>query len=178
MNDNPMEPSGKHPVSWGERMQRLRAGVRRSAPFAAGVLAALAALVLYNVLFPPARPLTSREVRQVMDETMASATPPPAYSTLVYQAIRPSLVLIQTHSAGEDGLGSGVIVDDAGDILTSLHVVAKATDIKITFSDGTEAARTDDCQPARERHCRRDPRQPAGSACTCSAGKPGRHARR
>jgi S1-C subfamily serine protease len=139
MNDNRMESSGRHTLSWQERMQRFHGGVRRSAPFAAGVLAALAALVLYNVLFPSARPLSSGELRQVIDETMASATPPPAYSALVYQEIRPSLVLIETHSPGEDGLGSGVIMDDAGDILTSLHVVAKATIIKITFADGTEA---------------------------------------
>jgi len=35
------------------------------------------------------------------------------------------------------GLGTGVIVDMAGDILTALHVVADATAIKLTFADGT-----------------------------------------
>src|SRR5262249_21076556 len=39
----------------------------------------------------------------------------------------------------EQGVGSGVVVDDSGDILTSLHVVAKATEIKLTFADGTES---------------------------------------
>ncbi len=34
-------------------------------------------------------------------------------------------------------VGSGVIVDDAGDILTALHVVANATAIQVTFADGT-----------------------------------------
>ena len=59
---------------------------------------------------------------------MASATPPPAYSAQVYQVIRPSLVLIQVEEKHKDaksdfGLGSGVVVDSFGNILTSLHVV-------------------------------------------------------
>jgi len=63
----------------------------------------------------------------------------------VYQAIWPSLVLIQTQAPGadgkvEDGLGSGVIIDDFGDILTSLHVVANASDIQLTFADGTQSS--------------------------------------
>jgi S1-C subfamily serine protease len=103
-------------------------------------LAALAALALYNVFYPAARPMTSGELQQVIDQTMASATPPPAFSALVYEQVRPSLVLIQTHAQEEDGLGSGVIVDDAGDILTALHVVGNANRIKVTFADGSEAS--------------------------------------
>ncbi len=76
---------------------------------------------------------------------MASATPPPAYSDLVYQVIQPSLVAIETKGTGadgkpEDGLGSGVIIDQNGDILTSLHVVADATDITLLFADGTKSS--------------------------------------
>ena len=35
------------------------------------------------------------------------------------------------------GIGSGVIADDRGDILTALHVVANATEIEVTFADGS-----------------------------------------
>jgi len=50
-------------------------------------------------------------------------------------------VLIRTRgpgggTAGPDGLGSGVVVDNQGDILTSLHVVDGASQISITFADG------------------------------------------
>ncbi len=38
------------------------------------------------------------------------------------------------------GLGSGVVVSDQGDILTSLHVVTAATSIQLTFADGTQSA--------------------------------------
>ena len=47
----------------------------------------------------------------------------------------------ETHQNAEadHGLGSGVVVDTFGNILTSLHVVAGATSIKVTFADGTES---------------------------------------
>ncbi|HLE30114.1 MAG TPA: trypsin-like peptidase domain-containing protein [Anaerolineales bacterium] len=139
------EPSTSRAELWRGRLQPLRAGVRRAAPFASGVLAALAALLLYNVLVPGPQPLTTREVNDTVAQALASATPPPAFSARVYQAIWPSLVLIQTQAPGadgkvEDGLGSGVIIDDFGDILTSLHVVANASDIQLTFADGTQSS--------------------------------------
>ena len=125
--------------------QRVRAGVRRGAPFAAGVLAALAALLLYHAMFPGPRPITTSDISTQVAQVMASATPPSAFSAQVYQVIQPSLILIQTkeqESNGKDegGLGSGVVIDDAGDILTSLHVVTGATDIKVTFADGTQSS--------------------------------------
>jgi S1-C subfamily serine protease len=45
-------------------------------------------------------------------------------------------------STGTTELGSGVIVDDAGDILTALHVVSGAGSIQVTFADGSVAAAT------------------------------------
>ncbi|MGE5071792.1 MAG: S1C family serine protease [Anaerolineae bacterium] len=140
MNDNDQaRPTGQR-TRWEAFRDRVRGGVKKAAPFSAGVLAALAALLLYNIFNPAARPLTSGELKQVIDQTMASATPPPAFSARVYEQVRPSLVLIQTHSQSEDGLGSGVIVDDSGDILTALHVVGDANRIKITFADGSQAS--------------------------------------
>src|SRR5512140_3505980 len=98
MNDNPQTEVSAQQSKWGARWARFRSGVRKAAPFSAGVLASLAALVLYNVFFPQVKPLSSTQLRQVIDQTMASATPPPAFSTTVYQEIKPSLVLIQTTS--------------------------------------------------------------------------------
>jgi S1-C subfamily serine protease len=76
---------------------------------------------------------------------MASATLPPAYSAFVYQVVRPSLVFIQTEAPDEDGetghgLGSGVVINQNGDILTSLHVVVDAEEIQVIFADGTESS--------------------------------------
>ncbi len=138
------EPSDPQPGSWRLRWQRFRARVRRAAPFASGVLAVLVALLLYNALVPGPHQLTAREVNDTVAQAMASATPPPAYSAQVYQVIRPSLVLIQTESPGKNsktkhGLGSGVVVNDNGAILTSLHVVTGANSIQVTYADGTES---------------------------------------
>ena len=119
--------------------QKFRAGVGRAAPYASGVLAALTAILLYSIIFPGQHILTQNELNNEVASALASATPPPAFSERVYQVIHPSLILIETHGVVENGLGSGVIIDDAGDILTSLHVVADANDIQVTFADGTKS---------------------------------------
>ncbi|MBZ0300240.1 MAG: S1C family serine protease [Anaerolineae bacterium] len=145
---------------WPFRLGHIRFLWQRVFLFAAGVLAALAALLLVSLLTPTPPQITTRDVENAIAQAMASATPRPAISAQVYEAIRPSLVLIETDpSAGEgavrynpripiggslrpvqgDGVGTGVIVNDAGNILTSLHVVASARDIRVTFADGTLA---------------------------------------
>jgi S1-C subfamily serine protease len=135
---------------------RLRERIRRMFPFISGVLAALLALFLYNFLFPGTRPLTQKEVSTAISSAMASATPRPPFSVQVYQVIQPSLLLIESDLPSENGeantgLGSGVIIDRFGDILTSLHVVANAKSIKVTFIDGTQSrARVISSQPEKD----------------------------
>jgi S1-C subfamily serine protease len=129
---------------WRYRLRRALARLRSAVPFAAGVAAAFAALLLYRAAFPPPSPLTPGQVNTIANQVLASATPPPAYSAQVYQVIAPSLVLIQVKDRPVDGkveeaLGSGVVVDDQGDILTALHVVANTTTIDVTFADGTQS---------------------------------------
>jgi S1-C subfamily serine protease len=138
------EPS----LSVGEKLRarlgRIRERVKRTLPFLSGVLAALLALFLYNTFFPGSKPLTQDEVNAVVSSALASATPRPAYSAQVYQIIQPSLVWIEaegrdSNGEGHTGLGTGVIIDRMGNILTSLHVVDGATRIRLTFADGTES---------------------------------------
>ncbi len=129
---------------WQGRLRQVGARLRSALPFASGVAAALAALLIYRLLVPGPQPLTVKEVNESVASAMASATPPPAYSALVYQAIQPSLVLIQaelpvSEGEAEDVLGSGVVINDRGDILTSLHVVKDALEINLIFADGTRA---------------------------------------
>jgi S1-C subfamily serine protease len=121
------------PALWRDRLQRLLRRARRAVPFASGVLAALGALLLYSLFRSGQQPLTMSEVNEAVAQVLSSATPPPAYSARVYQSIQPSLVLIQTKASTSEGeediLGSGVIINDNADILTSLHVVENATEI-------------------------------------------------
>lgn len=114
-------------------------------PLALVVVAVLFGVLLYNTLFPRPVPLTPDDVDESIVQAMASATPPPAYSAQVYQVILPSLVFITTQSEnpGEDedvGVGSGVVINDQGDILTALHVVTDTAEIEITFADGSRAS--------------------------------------
>jgi S1-C subfamily serine protease len=137
------EPS----LSGRDRFRRQLSGLgtrlRGFVPFLSGVLAALLALLIYNA-FSPATQITQTDVNNAVSSALASATPRPPNSVLVYQAIQPSLVLIETDSQGNDGelsqgLGSGVVINDRGEILTSLHVVDGASRISLTFADGTKA---------------------------------------
>ena len=138
------------------RWARLRERVRKTFPFLSGVLAAFLALLLYNTLVPGAKPLTQTEVNAAISSALASATPRPAFSTYVYQIIQPSLVWIEAEgvdSNGESsrGLGTGVIIDAFGNILTSLHVVDGAPNIRLTFADGTQSnAVIAEAQPERD----------------------------
>jgi S1-C subfamily serine protease len=135
--DDPLRP-GDRPRS--ARWRRFGVALRRASPFAGGVLAAFVVVALYGALAPAPTPLSQRDVNDSIASALASATPGPALSLEAYQAVQPSLVLIQTTGSGgsaSNGLGSGVVIDQNGDILTSLHVVADATTIKLTFADGS-----------------------------------------
>jgi S1-C subfamily serine protease len=106
------------------------------------VLTAAATVFFYRTTNPPPEPLTTSQVATQVAQAMASATPRPAYSEQVYQSVLPSLVLIQTHSdrqGKESGLGTGVVIDAAGDILTALHVVDGAQTIDVSFADGSQS---------------------------------------
>ena len=131
-------PSGDAP----RRIRRLG----RSVPYVVGAVVAFGAVVAYNVVFPGPPPLTRDDVDAQVGEALASVTPPPAFSETVYAAVRPSVVLIEIErpaanggTDADEGVGSGVVINLAGDILTSLHVVGDATDVAVTFADGTRS---------------------------------------
>jgi S1-C subfamily serine protease len=115
-------------------------------PYVVGALVALGAVAVFNLVVPATPPLTREDVDAQVSEALASVTPAPAFSEMVYAAVRPSVVLVEIErpaaSGGtnaDEGVGSGVVINLAGDILTSLHVVGDATEIAVTFADGTRS---------------------------------------
>ena len=136
----PSDP-GSNPGS--RRIGRPGARAGAALLFAGGALAAFLAVAAYATLNPGRPPLTERDVRESVDQVLASQVPDPPFSVPVFEAIRPSLVLIQSTrgAASEDdsGLGSGVVVNRRGHVLTALHVVDGASVIELTFADGTQA---------------------------------------
>ena len=142
---NMEEPTVSKSEVWRQRLKRLRPGLRSGFLFILGMAAALAGLLVYNLMTPGPHQLTTSDVSTTVNQVLASATPPAPFSETVYEIIQPSLVLIQakvpsTDGKTDDSLGTGTIVDTNGDILTSLHVVANATDIQVTFADGTSSS--------------------------------------
>lgn len=126
-----------------ERLRKWRERIRGMYPFAFGVLATLLALILYSFVFPENQ-LTAREVNDAIASAMASATPRSPEGIQVYQIIQPSIVFIEAGFVDEEGnetggLGTGVIINDTADIVTSLHVVKDSRDINVTFADGTNS---------------------------------------
>jgi S1-C subfamily serine protease len=81
-----------------------------------------------------------------------SASEAPLSVAAVYQTLLPSVVAIEATGGGSSAvdqnaktaarsaIGTGVIANADGTILTALHVVDGATAIKVTYADGTESA--------------------------------------
>ncbi len=113
-------------------------------PLGLGLLGSLVGLVLFAALEPRPAPDDGKAVKAVVASAIASAAAGPARSAEVFSAILPSLVLIRTDGNAEDadgsGIGSGVIVNEDGLILTAHHVVSGARAIHVVFADGTKAS--------------------------------------
>ena len=134
--DEPVPPGRSR---WWRRRSWLGAGV---------VVLACAALLAANLLRPADEPAPSATdvnglVDRKVDQAISAMQGMPPASVAVYEAIRPPLVVIRSERVGPrgpaSGIGSGVIVNASGDILTSLHVVQDAVTIRVSFSDGTES---------------------------------------
>ncbi len=108
------------------------------------VAAVVAALVLTNLRISARPAVSPSQVNAIVNQKVSTAisqlqAQPPAAVT-AYGSIRLGLVVIESKHAGAAGtedLGSGVIIDTQGDILTALHVVQGASRIEVSFYDGT-----------------------------------------
>jgi S1-C subfamily serine protease len=138
-------------VPGGERAQREVLGLRTRVVLAAALAAAVViglvvAVVVLATNDSPAR-LDAAQVGTIASGVAAKAIKDqqaaPATSAVVYQRILPSLVAIEAESAStkndESSLGTGVIVNARGAILTAFHVVEGATNIRVSFVDGTRS---------------------------------------
>ena len=147
-NDELVTPTHEEP-----RRPQPPTRLRHAAPFLAGAASVVLLGALFLALQPSTPPITDEDVTNAIASALASQTPAPPTSELVYEAVRASLVLIRTGAAATEGnapqpsgevgsgegggSGSGVLIDDRGQILTALHVVAGADDINVTWADGT-----------------------------------------
>jgi S1-C subfamily serine protease len=113
--------------------------------FLCGAALAVMLLAVHASLAPAPLRLTQEDIDQAVMHTLETK-PLPSPATKAYQAVRSSIVRV---SAIGDGLeydeymrratGSGVVIIDRGVILTSLHVVAGSSRVRVQFEDGLEA---------------------------------------
>ena len=87
---------------------------------------------------------TTESTQTVSDNGRSNSGETPDNLTELYNDVRPSIVRITTGEEpdsafdfGPSGLGSGIVVDTDGHILTNFHVVSGSDSVTVTFSDGT-----------------------------------------
>jgi S1-C subfamily serine protease len=116
------------------------------------VVFALLAIGLWRANDGGPAPLTKADVNRAVQQGVAQsqkdqrATPPDAATA--FRTISPSLVTVTTEHAGPAGgsagateaLGTGVVINARGAVLTALHVVKGGRQIQVRFADGTQAA--------------------------------------
>jgi S1-C subfamily serine protease len=131
----PSIPAGT-PARMPKRMMRTTAIV---------VLVALLAVVFGTGLFA-GWVFGTRNSGAIQTGSTPVATTPPvtvsgnnleAQREVVIAKVRPAVVQINVVTASGEGLGSGVILDSRGFIVTNNHVIAGAKRIQVTLYDGT-----------------------------------------
>ena len=105
-----------------------------------GALGALFAVVLFAVLTPNPQELTQEDIDAAVLHTLENLPEEPSVPRAAHDVVRESVVRVSRQDEGidanESGVGTGVVIVDSGLILTSLHVVAGAEGITVTFPDG------------------------------------------
>jgi S1-C subfamily serine protease len=116
------------------------------AVFLLAILGLCAALIVTNFRISGRPDLSSKQASTIASKTARAAVSrlqgqPPA-AVQAYRAVEDAFVVVQSSggAAGTGELGSGVIIDAQGDILTALHVVRGAPTIEVSFADGTSSA--------------------------------------
>lgn len=133
-------PAPARPGRWA----RTRAALPRSAArnlVAAALLLALGVTV-GSVLRPLPQPLSEGQVTAIARQVVASASPKPDPAVAIYERLRPAVVSVRVRlgsPSGTEAQGTGVVISEAGDILTSQHLVGGAARIRVIFANGTES---------------------------------------
>jgi S1-C subfamily serine protease len=134
------------------------------------VAAALVLFGAYEFLRPPGQQLTQSDITEAVNFAIDERGRPPSIASTAYAAIIPSVVRVDgfdpaagTSAAGPENevpvpqegqgleedfherytaVGTGVVIDDQGTILTNLHVARAGKRLRVEFWDGTEAEAT------------------------------------
>ncbi len=131
------------------RGARLRAAWRHPGVLWAAIIALAASWVLGGgALQPPPRQLTQKDIDAAVLHT-AQTKVLPSQATHAAAMVAPSVVRVEGEIEGRKnrkgqtelgrGIGTGVVINENGTILTNLHVVQGAERITVIFFEGTES---------------------------------------
>jgi putative serine protease PepD len=123
--------------------------VRKRRRFRGGFLAAVAALTVASGAGSGAiaaaiidhGPVTA-SASTALPTTTTSTSSASSTAVAVYALDSPGVVTITVNLGNGQAIGSGIVLDSKGDILTNAHVIAGGGRIQVTFSDGTTATAT------------------------------------
>lgn len=117
-----------------------------------GALLGILAVFVYLQVDPQPGRYSDADIQRLADERISEITPTPPLEPEIYAMVRPSVVLIQRDPDDRDaGVGSGVVVDEFGNIVTSYHVIAGLEQVTVSFFDGSTMVGTVDVeQPERD----------------------------
>jgi S1-C subfamily serine protease len=138
--EKPVEPRTR--IAWRDLYTRYER--RATLVILFGVIALLGA----SFLKPVAPAISHEDVNAAVQRTLAEQTlPSPA--TKAYAAVQRSVVHVRAIGDGlehdeymQRSAGTGVVIVKNGTVLTSLHVVAGASRVKVLFAQGLESEAT------------------------------------
>ena len=122
---------------------------RRRGLLILGVVGILAvAGLVWSAVRGSSKPSVSKaDVGKIVDGKVGKAVgdlkaePPPGVA--IFNQVRPEMVIVESaganHAKESSALGSGVIINAQGQILTALHVVQDTGGLNLTFADGTQS---------------------------------------
>jgi S1-C subfamily serine protease len=140
-------PVGEPELVPGDRSRRRRRRVLLYVAVAVVAVLGLGAWLLWPAGPPPLTPAdVDKAVQRGLQQAQEQQRNAPPDATVADHTITPSLVIVTAQRTDpgniDTRLGSGVVINAAGAVLTALHVVEGATRIQLSFADGTTAGAT------------------------------------
>jgi S1-C subfamily serine protease len=129
------------------KLKRYLASTKSALPPLAGALVAILVVLVYLQLSPPDGRYSDADIQRLADERIEAITPTPPIEPEIYALVRPAVVLITRNNTTANNnntrsLGSGVVIDTNGSILTAYHVIDGTDSVNVRFADGSTARAT------------------------------------
>jgi S1-C subfamily serine protease len=128
------------------RWRTISARYEKLLLLAAGALIALGITFGHAAFTPPPARTTQKDIDAAVLRTLQTK-PLPSPAARAYQAVRSSIVRVRTDAS----TGTGVVIINRGVILTSLHVLAGESRVRVLFENGLESdASVINAQPEKD----------------------------